>query len=61
MGALNFAAQILAVRMILLVATGGAIALAWLAASEHDPYRLGSVGVYTVTVVLPLVWLAGRR
>lgn len=61
MGAVNVIAAVLAVRLILLVATAGAIALAWLAAAEHDPYRLGALVAYTVSVVLPMVWLAGKR
>lgn len=60
-GSLNVAATILAVRLILLVATVGAIGLAWLAAQEHDPYRLGAVGVYVVGVMMPLVWLSSRH
>lgn len=60
-GAINVLAAVLAVRLILLVATVGAIALAWLAAQEHDPYRLGALGAYTVTVVVPLIWLSARR
>ena len=53
--------MILAARFILLVATGGAIALAWLAAQEHDPYRLGAIGIYVLGVMMPLVWLSSRH
>lgn len=59
MGTVNVLAAILAVRLILLVAVGGAIFLAWLAAD--NPYRIAAVGVYTASVVLPVVWLSSRR
>ncbi|HEY2530288.1 MAG TPA: hypothetical protein VGJ20_20520 [Xanthobacteraceae bacterium] len=61
LGALNVATVILAVRLTLLVSVGGAISLTWLALRDPDPYRLGALAVYAVLVVVPLVWLAGRR
>src|SRR5262245_2960546 len=61
LGALNVLSVVLAVRLTLLVSVCGASALAWAALAEPDPYRLGTLGVYAVVVVLPLVWLTSRR
>lgn len=61
LGTLNVISAVLAVRLILLVSVSGAVALAYLALHEPDPYRLGALAVYGVLVVLPLVWLAARR
>ena len=61
MGGLNVAVAILAVRLILLIAIGGAIILAIMALQAAEPLRLAAVAIYTATVVLPLVWLAGRH
>ena len=60
LGALNLAARVLAVRLILLLATIGAAGLTWMALAEHDPLRLIAVGIYTLTVVVPLIWLSSR-
>ena len=59
-GSLNVAAAVLAARFVLLLSVIGAILLVWMALALHDPFRLIAVGIYTVTVVLPLVWLASR-
>jgi len=60
MGALNLATQILAVRLTLLVAVAGGIALTWLAIGAAEPYpRLVALAIYGGTVVMPLVWLTG--
>ena len=61
LGALNLLTAVLAVRLTLLVSVCGASLLAWLALTNPDPYRLGTLGVYGVVVVLPLIWLASRR
>ena len=61
MGAMNVATRILAVRMILLLAVLGAVILTWLALLTADPVRLGAVALYTITVVMPLVWLSSRN
>jgi len=61
MGAVNVLTAVLAVRLILLVSVSGASILAWVALAEPDLYRLGTLGVYAVVVVLPLIWLASRR
>lgn len=61
LGALNVVTAVLAVRLILLVSVCGAIALAYLALTQPDPYRLGALAIYAVVVVLPMVWLSARR
>lgn len=58
---LNVAATILAVRLILLLATLGAFALAYLAIQTAQLMQLGAVALYLAGVILPLVWLSGRR
>lgn len=59
-GGLNVAASILAVRLILMISVLGAIGLAVMALWIPDPVRLGALALYTVTVVLPLVWLGSH-
>lgn len=61
MGALNVAVTVLSVRLVVLVAVAGGIGLTWLALQEPDPLRLGALAIYTVAVVIPCIWLAGRR
>ena len=61
MGALNFFAIILAVRLILLVAIVGAIILASNVVAAPDPWRLGALAIYTIVVVVPTVWLSSRK
>lgn len=61
MGALNVLIVILAVRLTLLVAVAGAIALAYLAVTTADAYRLGALAIYALGVVGPTIWLASRR
>ena len=61
MAAFNALSLVLAVRLTLLVSVCGAIALAYLALSAADPYKLGALAIYAVVVVVPLVWLAARR
>ena len=61
LGSLNLAVSILAVRLILLLAVLGAVGLTWLALAARDLLLTVPVGLYTITVCLPLVWLAGRR
>lgn len=61
MGALNVLVQVLAVRMILLVAVVGGIFLTWLALQAPDPYRLGALAIYCAAVVVPTVWIASNR
>ena len=59
-GALNVAISIVAVRLTVLVAVVGGIVLTWLALGEPDLMRLGALGIYTLAVVVPTVWLASR-
>ena len=60
-GSLNVATKILAVRLILLLAVIGAVGLTLIAVQKKDPASLIGLGVYTVTVVLPTVWLTSRN
>ena len=61
MGALNVISVVLAFRLILLVAVCGAIALAYLSLTQPDPYRLGALGIYSVVIVVPMIWLSSRH
>ena len=58
---LNVAAMILAVRLVLLLAVAGAVALALYALSNPDPMRLGVLAIYMLGSVIPLVWLSSRH
>lgn len=61
MGAFNVLVAVLAVRLVLLVAVGGAIGLTVLALEQPDPYRLYVLAVYCGAVVLPATVLACVR
>lgn len=61
LGALNVIMIVAAVRLTLLVSVCGAIALAFLALTSPDPYRLGALAIYAGVVTVPLIWLASRR
>jgi hypothetical protein len=61
MGALNVIIAVVAVRLIILVAVSGGIALTYLALGNPDPYRLGTLAIYGVLIVIPVVALAMRR
>ena len=61
MGALNVLTTVLAVRAILLIAVIGAIWLTVAVEQAPDPWRLGALGIYTVVVVIPIVWLTSRK
>lgn len=50
-------AQILAVRMLLLLAGIGAFILALKATDEPDFTRLAALLIFCCVVVLPLIWL----
>jgi hypothetical protein len=58
---INLATAVLAVRLILLLAVCGGIFLAWMALADAVPLKLGALGLYTLTVLLPLVWLSARH
>ena len=58
MGALNVIIAVIAVRLIVLVAVSGGIALTWLALQNPDLYRLGALAIYCGAVVVPSVWLS---
>ena len=61
MGALNALLLVLGVRLTLLVAVCGAIALAYLAIGSADNLKLGALAIYSGLVVVPLIWLAARH
>jgi uncharacterized membrane protein YhaH (DUF805 family) len=61
MGAVNVAAQVLSLRLLVLVAISGGIGLSFAALSTPDPFRLGALVIYGVTVVIPVIALAARR
>jgi hypothetical protein len=61
LGTLNVLFAIVAARLIALVATIGAIVLAWVVMASPDPFRLGALAIFAVGVFAPTVWLASRR
>lgn len=61
LGALNILAVVLAVRLVLLLATIGAFILALIAIRDPDPFRLGALVIYSVGIVIPCIWLSSRR
>jgi hypothetical protein len=64
MGALNLAAIILAVRLVLLVAVIGALYLAKIALDVPATLQMPALimlAIYCATTVIPLVWLASRK
>jgi hypothetical protein len=61
LGALNMAALVLAIRINLLVAVTGGIALTYLALNVPDPWKLIALGIYTFGVVVPCIWLTSKR
>jgi hypothetical protein len=58
LASINVLVMVLAARMLVLVAIGGAIALTWYALESPDPYRLIALGIYSLLVVVPSVILA---
>jgi hypothetical protein len=63
-GAVNVLLVVLAVRIILLVAVIGALYLAKIAIDAPAPLQVPALvmlGVYSATVVIPMVWLSSRR
>jgi hypothetical protein len=60
MGAASVLTAVLAQRLIVLIAVLGGIALTWLGLEDPNAYKIGSLAVYVLGVVLPAVWLAGR-
>ena len=61
MGALSLVTAVLAARFVVLVAVAGGIVLTWNALQVSDPIRLAALGIYSLAVVVPTVWLASRR
>jgi hypothetical protein len=58
MGSLNVLFAVLAIRLVLLVAVSGAIALTYLALQQPDALRLGVLAVYCGAICVPIVWLS---
>lgn len=61
MGAVAVISQVLALRLLVLVAIAGGIWLTWIALATPDPFRLGALGIYGILIVVPTIWLAGSR
>lgn len=61
LGAINVLVLVTAIRMIVLVALIGDIVLTAMALNAPDPWRLGALAIYSLAVVVPVVWLASRR
>lgn len=61
MGAINVLINVVAARIIVLVAVGGGIALTAISLDNPDAMRLGVLAVYALAVVIPVVWLASRH
>lgn len=59
-GALNIATRILAVRVILLVAMIGGIALTGICLLNPDPYRLIALSIYCGTALVPMILMSLR-
>jgi hypothetical protein len=59
-GAVNVLTRMLAVRAILLVSIGGAIALTWLCVENPDPYRLAALMIYSASTVVPMIVMSLR-
>ena len=60
LGALNLAARVLAVRMILLLAVLGAVFLARVTLADPQNQQIAVLGIYCALVVVPLIWLGSR-
>lgn len=60
MGALGVVTQVLALRLLVLVAIIGGVGLTWMALAQPDPFRLGALVIYGLLIVVPVIWLAGR-
>jgi hypothetical protein len=60
LGALNVAALILSVRLILLVAVVGAFLLTWQTLADPQTYKVIATSAFMALTVLPAVWLSGR-
>ena len=60
LGALNLAARVLAVRMILLLAVLGAVFLARVTLADPQNQQIAVLGIYCALVVMPLIWLGSR-
>jgi hypothetical protein len=60
LGAINVLMVVTAIRLIVLVAVGGAIALTVLALQQPDPLKLIALGIYCAVVIPACTVLAAR-
>ena len=61
LGAINVLIQVVAVRIIVLLSIAGAAFLAAMAINNPDPWRMGVLAIYSISVVIPSIWLASRH
>ena len=61
MGAMEVLWTVIALRTVLLVAVSGGIFLTWLALQQPDPYRLGALAIYSISTIMPCVWMATKK
>ena len=61
LGTINVLIRVVSARAIVLVAVGGDIVLTSTALVSPDPWRLGALAIYSLAVVVPVVWLASRH
>jgi hypothetical protein len=53
--------MITAARFVVLIAVIGGIVLTAIALGGPDPWRLGALAIYTMAVVVPVVWMTARH
>ena len=59
--AIHALSYVIAARLIVLVAVAGGIWLTWVATQYPDMGELIALGIYCGLVVIPCIWLAGRK
>jgi hypothetical protein len=61
LGALNVMIMITAARFTVLVSVVGGIVLTAIALDGPDPFRLIALGIYSVAIVVPVIYFSLRR